>query len=117
LWSLGLHLSKEECMRRTFVLVVSLLLGIFLAAPAVGQSSIGGSDGSDDKVTGQAYVRHDGGTDAGIEHCNDPASNPAEDDDADDDVDSNDGGRPTSRSRSSTRRTQTPWWPAGTTTA
>ena len=80
-------------MRRTFVVVASLLLGIVLAAPAIGQSSIGGTDGSDDKVTGQAYVRHDGGTDAGIEHCNDPASDPAEDDDPDDgDVDSNDGG-------------------------
>jgi hypothetical protein len=79
-------------MRRTFVLVVSLLLGIVVAAPAIGQSSIGGTDESDDKVTGQAYVRHDGGTDAGIEHCNDIASNPAEDDDPDDgDVDSNDG--------------------------
>jgi hypothetical protein len=73
--------------------VVSLLLGIVVAAPAIGQSSIGGTDGSDDKVTGQAYVRHDGGTDAGIEHCNDPASNPAENDVPDDgDVDSNDGG-------------------------
>jgi hypothetical protein len=105
-------------MRRTIVVVVSLLLGIVVAAPAIGQSSIGGTDGSDDKVTGQAYVRHDGGTDAGIEHCNDPASNPAEDDVSDDgDVDSNDGGRLTSRSRSWTRRTPTPWWPAGTTTA
>ena len=53
-------------MRRTIVVVVSLLLGIVVAAPAIGQSSIGGTDGSDDKVTGQAYVRHDGGTDAGI---------------------------------------------------
>jgi hypothetical protein len=80
-------------MRRTVVVVVSLLLGIVVAAPTIGQSSIGGTDGSDDKVTGQAYVRHDGGTDAGIEHCSDPASNPAEDDVPDDgDVDSNDGG-------------------------
>ncbi|MBA3635245.1 MAG: glycoside hydrolase [Actinomycetota bacterium] len=81
-------------MRRTFIVVVSLLLGIVLTAPAIGQSSIGGTDGSDDQVTGQAYVRHDGGTDAGIRHCNNKATNPAEDDDPDDaDVDSNDGGR------------------------
>jgi hypothetical protein len=75
-------------MRRTYVVVFSLLLGIVLAAPALGQSSIGGTDRSDDKVTGQVYVRHDGGTDAGIEHCNDTASNPSKDAD----VDSNDGG-------------------------
>ena len=81
-------------MRRTFIVVVSLLLGIVLTAPAIGQSSIGGTDRSDDQVTGQAYVRHDGGTDAGIRHCNNKATNPAEDDDPDDaDVDSNDGGR------------------------
>ena len=49
--------------------------------------------GSDDKVTGQAYVRHDGGTDAGIRHCNNNATDPAADDNLNDsDVDSNDGG-------------------------
>jgi hypothetical protein len=87
-------------MRRTIVVVVSLLLGIALAAPAIGQSAVGGTDGSDDKVTGKRYVRHDGGTDAGIRHCNNTATNPAGDDNPNDsDVDSNDGGRPTSRSR------------------
>ena len=80
-------------MRRTIVVVVSLLLGIVVTAPAIGQSSIGGTDGSDDKVTGQAYVRHDGGTDAGIRHCNNNATDPAADDNLNDsDVDSNDGG-------------------------
>ena len=80
-------------MRRTIVVVVGLLLGIVVAAPAIGQSSVGGADGTDDRVTGQTYVRHDGGTDSGIEHCNNTASNPAADDNPNDaDVDSNDGG-------------------------
>lgn len=80
-------------MRRTLVVLASVLLAVILAAPAIGQSSVGGTDGSDDQVTGQRYVRHDGGTDAGIRHCNNNASNPAEDDDlTDSDVDSNDGG-------------------------
>jgi len=39
-------------MRRTLVVIASLLLGALLAAPAIGQSSIGGPDASDDKVTG-----------------------------------------------------------------
>jgi hypothetical protein len=30
--------------------------------PAIGQSSVGGTDGTDDRVTGQRYVRHDGGS-------------------------------------------------------
>ncbi len=80
-------------MRRTLVVLASVLLAVILAAPAIGQSSVGGTDDSDDQVTGQRYVRHDGGTDAGIRHCNNNASNPAADDDlTDSDVDSNDGG-------------------------
>jgi len=48
---------------------------------------------SDARVTGRTYVRHDGGTDIGISHCNSRASNPAPDNNANDgDVDSNDGG-------------------------
>ena len=71
----------------------------FLSAVILGIGSIGGaaaqtpSADGDDKVTGQTYVRHDGGTDPGIEHCNDGATDEAADDDPDDaDVDSNDGG-------------------------
>jgi len=90
-------------MRRTIVVVVSLLLGIAVAAPAIGQSAVGGTDGSDDKVTGKRYVRHDGGTDAGIKHCNNNATNPAADDDRTTatwtPATAAAGGRPTSRSR------------------
>ena len=80
-------------MRRTLVVLASVLLAVILAAPAIGQSVVGGMDRTDDKVTGQRYVRHDGGTDAGIRQCNNDASDPAADDNPNDsDVDSNDGG-------------------------
>jgi hypothetical protein len=70
-----------------------------LSAVMLGLVAIGGAaaqtpsvDG-DDKVTGQTYVRHDGGTDTGIAHCNNTATNEAADNDPNDaDVDSNDGG-------------------------
>ena len=80
-------------MRRIVVVFVAVMVGFALAAPAVGQSAAGGVDGTDDRVSGQQYVRHDGGTDQGIEHCNNTATSPAPDNNPDDgDADSNDGG-------------------------
>ena len=80
-------------MRRIVVVFIAVIVGFALAAPAVGQSAVGGIDGSDDRVSGQHYVRHDGGTDQGIQHCNNTATSPAPDDNPDDgDADSNDGG-------------------------
>lgn len=82
-------------MRRLWALVLVSALGLAFAVPALGQVAVapGGPDGTDDKVSGQRYVRHDGGTDAGIRHCNNDATNPApDDDDSDGDADSNDGG-------------------------
>ncbi len=68
---------------------VVFLLCLFASAAAAQTPSADG----DDKVTGQAYVRHDGGTDAGHQHCNNTATDPAADDNLNDsDVDSNDGG-------------------------
>ncbi len=68
---------------------VALLAG--MSAPAVGQ--VPSADG-DDQVTGQTYVRHDGGTDTGIRHCNNDAT--AADGESDpstaDDADATDGG-------------------------
>ncbi|HSK53224.1 MAG TPA: hypothetical protein VLA44_10740 [Clostridia bacterium] len=74
--------------------LVALLSALVLAfATAGGASAQTPSADGDDRVTGQAYVRHDGGTDAGIEHCNDDGTDEAGDDNPDDgDVDSNDGG-------------------------
>jgi hypothetical protein len=51
------------------------------------------SAGADDAVTGQTFVRHDGGTDAAIAHCNNTGSSTVPDTNAgDDDTDNNDGG-------------------------
>jgi hypothetical protein len=77
-------------MRKLVVILAALCLLALSAMPAVAQTP--SADG-DDKVSGQTYVRHDGGTDSGIQHCNNAASNPAADDNLNDaDVDSNDGG-------------------------
>jgi hypothetical protein len=76
--------------RRIAATTASLALVALAASPASAQTP--SSDG-DDRVTGETYVRHDGGTDTGIDHCNNTASDPAGDDNtADADVDSNDGG-------------------------
>ncbi len=76
---------------RTLLAILSavvLLLGS--AGSVVAQTP--SADG-DDRVSGQPYVRHDGGTDTGIEHCNDASTDEAGDDDTTDaDADSNDGG-------------------------
>jgi hypothetical protein len=50
--------------------------------PAVAQTP--SADG-DDQISGQTYIRHDGGTDPGIQHCNDEAT-------ADDGEDPSSGG-------------------------
>jgi hypothetical protein len=66
---------------------------LLAAGVALAVTDLGGPDGTDDRVTSRTYVRHDGGTDTGIRHCNNSASNPAENGDPDDsDADSNDGG-------------------------
>lgn len=76
--------------RGPLALILTMALLAAFAAPVAGQTV---SPNGDDKVTGQTYVRHDGGLDVGIAHCDDPASDPAGDDDLTDaDVDSNDGG-------------------------
>jgi hypothetical protein len=73
---------------RAFAAAASVML--LIVAPASAQ--LPSADG-DDKVSGRPYVRHDGGSDLGIQHCNNAATNPAPDDNPDDtDVDSNDGG-------------------------
>ncbi len=77
-------------MRRIAVSTLTLTLALAIAAPA-GAAVV--YDADDDRVTEQTWVRHDGGTDAAIDHCNDTSTDPAADDDATDgDLDSNDGG-------------------------
>jgi hypothetical protein len=80
--------------RRSSLLVAGLAGLVVAAVVSVTPSSAQTPSGDgDDKVSGQLYVRHDGGTDTGIAHCNNPGSNPAGDNNPNDaDVDSNDGG-------------------------
>lgn len=80
-------------MRRLLVAAVVLLFALVPAVPASAATTVGGIDGTDDLVTDQAWVRHDGLSDDAIDHCNDNTSAVAADDDPDDgDIDSNDGG-------------------------
>ena len=82
-------------MTRARRLVAAILTtGALLTAslgPALAVSVLG--DGTDDRITAQDCVRHDGGTDQAIEHCNDPASDDAFAAPAGGDSDPNDGGR------------------------
>lgn len=59
-------------LRNLFALIVTLVLIATLTAvmpaAAAPPASVGGAD---DKVSGQTYVRYDGGTDATIDACND----------------------------------------------
>lgn len=82
--------ATRRPLRRLMAAAAAALLTIAAAGPASAQ--VPSPDG-DDKVTGQTYIRHDGGSDTGIAHCNDTATDPAADNDPNDaDVDSNDGG-------------------------
>jgi hypothetical protein len=81
-------------MRRTSLGVATgavLALGFVTAAQAA-TVSVGGADGTDDKVSDNTYVRHDGGSDQGIQECNSDASNPAPADPTATDIDPTDGG-------------------------
>jgi hypothetical protein len=82
--------TDRGALRRLMATAAAAVLTLSAAAPATALTP--SADG-DDKVTGQAYVRHDGGTDTGIAHCNNTASSPAPDNNPNDaDIDSNDGG-------------------------
>jgi len=74
-------------------LIVLSVLGVILNLLGVSALAQTPSSDGDDRVTGQPYVRHDGGTDAAIRECSSRATNPAVDNVATDlDIDSNDGG-------------------------
>jgi hypothetical protein len=47
-----------------------MAMGVFTLPSSAQIPSASG----DDQISGQTYVRHDGGTDTGIEHCNDDSS-------------------------------------------
>jgi hypothetical protein len=84
--------TRIRVRRLIAAILAAGVLATASASPALAVTVIG--DGTDDKVTGQHCVRHDGGTDRAIAHCNDGSSNPAPDPtpNTDGDTDSNDGG-------------------------
>ena len=82
--------TSRRLMRPLFAVVAALALLISSAVPVTGVADLVAGDVA---VTGHTFVRHDGGSDQAIEHCNDPGTSTDEDTDPDDgDVDSNDGG-------------------------
>jgi len=86
-----LMIQMRRARRILSALVASSVLLAATATPGLAVAVVG--DGTDDQVTGLTCVRHDGGTDAAIDHCNDSNTSPAADDVAGDgDSDSNDGG-------------------------
>jgi hypothetical protein len=63
------QLRSARRRRGSFAVVAAAatIAALVVWTPAVAQTP--SADG-DDQITGQTYVRHDGGTDAGIQHCN-----------------------------------------------
>ena len=81
-------------IRARRLVAVILATGVLVTAsvsPALAVGVIG--DGTDDKITAVTCVRHDGGTDQAIQHCNDPASSDTVVPPANGDTDPNDGGK------------------------
>jgi len=79
---------RLQAPRRLMAIFGALALLASTVAPASAVSA-----GADDAVTGQTFVRHDGGTDTAIAHCNDTGSSTVPDTNAGDgDTDNNDGG-------------------------
>jgi hypothetical protein len=83
---------RNRARRLVAVILATGVLTTASVSPALAVDVIG--DGTDDKITGVSCVRHDGGTDRAIAHCNDGSTNPAPDPtpNTDGDTDSNDGG-------------------------
>ena len=81
---------RHRASRVLATIVATGVLVIASVSPALAVGVIG--DGTDDKVTAVACVRHDGGTDAAIQHCNNAASSDTVVPPANGDLDPNDGG-------------------------
>ncbi len=76
--------------RLVATLLATGILATASVSPALAVAVVG--DGTDDKVTSLTCVRHDGGMDQAIIHCNDPASSATFVAPAGGDSDPNDGG-------------------------
>jgi len=76
---------------RRLIATLAGLVALALAVPATG-APIVSFDGDDDPVTWQTFDRHDGGTDAAIEECNDSSTSDEPAEPEGEDADPNDGG-------------------------
>lgn len=83
--------TRLRARRLLATLFATGMLATASVSPALAVGVIG--DGTDDKVTAVTCVRHDGGTDQAIVHCNDGSSSDAVVDPANGDADPNDGGK------------------------
>ena len=82
---------RISARRLVAAILATGVLATASVSPALAVGVIG--DGTDDKVTAVACVRHDGGTDQAIQHCNDASSSGAVAAPANGDLDPNDGGK------------------------
>jgi hypothetical protein len=82
--------TSSRARRIVATLIATGAIAVSSVAPALAVGVVG--DGSDDKVTGVTCVRHDGGTDQAITHCNDGSSSDEVVAPANGDTDPNDGG-------------------------
>ena len=67
-------MKRLRSARRSRGLLIFLAVGMAMGVFALPSSAQIPSTDGDDQVSGQPYVRHDGGTDTGIAHCNDETS-------------------------------------------
>jgi hypothetical protein len=84
--------SRPWTVRPLLAVGAALVLLLTSTAPVAAVGIIDPGTDGDDSVTGQAFVRHDGGTDAAIDHCNNQGTSTDPDVPGDGDSDSNDGG-------------------------
>lgn len=82
--------TSSRARRIVATLIATGAIALSSVTPALAVGVVG--DGSDDKVTGVTCVRHDGGTDQAITHCNDGSSSDEVVAPANGDTDPNDGG-------------------------
>lgn len=82
--------QRHRALRTITSLLAIGALAFATVGPVTAVEAVG--DGTDDKVTGLTCVRHDGGTDQAIEHCNDGSTSDVVVDPAGGDSDPNDGG-------------------------
>jgi hypothetical protein len=82
--------QRASCGGAVGVVGAVLVCGWGSVAQAV--TVVGGQDGTDDKVSDHAYVRHDGGTDPAIQECSSDATDPTAVPATAADLDPNDGG-------------------------